>query len=305
MVIGRGSLARLALLALLWGSSFLWIAIALRGFSPVQIVLIRLALGAVVLVIIVYARGLRLPTNRLVWLHLTVAALFANAIPYTLFAIGEQHVSSSVAGVLNATTPLWTLVISFATGHERRISPAKTAGFIVGLVGTLVIFSPWQSGSQIASVGGLVCLGASASYGVSYVYMDSFLARRGIPPLVLSAGQLIAATVLLAVVLPFAGLQPVHPRWDAIAALAVLGIFGTGIAYILNYRLITDEGTTASVVTYLLPIVAVILGAAVLSDKITIQIVGGMLIVLIAVAITRRDRLVDGAGTDLRKALPN
>ncbi len=305
MAIGRGSLARLALLALLWGSSFLWIAIALRGFSPVQIVLIRLALGAVVLVIIVYARGLRLPTNRLVWLHLTVAALFANAIPYTLFAIGEQHVSSSVAGVLNATTPLWTLVISFATGHERRISAAKTAGFIVGLVGTLVIFSPWQSGSQIASVGGLVCLGASASYGVSYVYMDSFLARRGIPPLILSAGQLIAATVLLAVVLPFAGLQPVHLRWDAIAALAVLGIFGTGIAYILNYRLITDEGTTASVVTYLLPIVAVILGAAVLSDKITIQIVGGMLIVLIGVAITRRDRLVDGTGTDLRKALPN
>ena len=305
MAIGRGSLARLALLALLWGSSFLWIAIALRGFSPVQIVLIRLALGAVVLVIIVYARGLRLPTNRLVWLHLTVAALFANAIPYTLFAIGEQHVSSSVAGVLNATTPLWTLVISFATGHERRISAAKTAGFIVGLVGTLVIFSPWQSGSQIASVGGLVCLGASASYGVSYVYMDSFLARRGIPPLILSAGQLIAATVLLAVVLPFAGLQPVHLRWDAIAALAVLGIFGTGIAYILNYRLITDEGTTASVVTYLLPIVAVILGAAVLSDKITIQIGGGMLIVLIGVAITRRDRLEDGTGTDLRKALPN
>ena len=95
MAIGRGSLARLTLLALLWGSSFLWIAIALRGFSPVQIVLIRLALGAVVLVIIVYARGLRLPTNRLVWLHLTVAALFANAISYTLFAIGEQHVSSS------------------------------------------------------------------------------------------------------------------------------------------------------------------------------------------------------------------
>jgi len=303
VAIGRGTLARLTLLALLWGSSFLWIAIALRGFSPVQIVLIRLALGAIVLAIIVYARGLRLPTSGLVWLHLTVAALFANAIPYTLFAIGEQHVTSSVAGVLNATTPLWTLVIAFATGHERRISAAKTAGFIVGLAGTLLIFSPWQSGSQIASAGGLACLGASASYGISYVYMDRYLARRGIPPLVLSASQLIAAAVLLAVALPFAGLQAVHLRWDAIAALAVLGCLGTGIAYILNYRLITDEGTTASVVTYLLPIVAVILGAAVLSDKITIQIVGGMLIVLIGVAITRRDG--NGSGTDLRKTLPN
>ena len=102
MSIGRGSLARLTLLALLWGSSFLWIAIALRGFSPVQIVLIRLALGALVLLAIVHSRGLRLPANGLIWLHLTVAALFANAIPYTLFAIGEQHVSSSVAVILGA-----------------------------------------------------------------------------------------------------------------------------------------------------------------------------------------------------------
>ena len=305
MAIGRGTLTRLALLALLWGSSFLWIAIALRGFSPVQIVLARLALGAIVLVIIVYARGLRLPTSGRVWLHLTVAAVFANAIPYTLFAIGEQHVTSSVAGVLNATTPLWTLVIAFATGHERRISTPKLVGFVVGLAGTLLIFSPWESGSQIASLGGLACLGAAASYGVSYVYMDRYLARRGLPPLVLSAGQLIAAAVLLAIVLPFAGLRPIHMRWDAIAALTVLGCLGTGIAYILNYRLITDEGTTASVVTYLLPIVAVILGAAILNDHITVQIIGGMLIVLIGVAITRRDRLVDRAGTDLRKALPN
>ena len=293
MAIGRGTLTRLALLALLWGSSFLWIAIALRGFSPVQIVLARLALGAIVLVIIVYARGLRLPTSGRVWLHLTVAAVFANAIPYTLFAIGEQHVTSSVAGVLNATTPLWTLVIAFATGHEGRISTPKLVGFVVGLAGTLLIFSPWESGSQIASLGGLACLGAAASYGVSYVYMDRYLARRGLPPLVLSAGQLIAAAVLLAIVLPFAGLQPIHMRWDAIAALTVLGCPGTGIAYILNYRLITDEGTTASVVTYLLPIVAVILGVAILNDHITVQIIGGMLIVLIGVAITRRDRLAE------------
>jgi drug/metabolite transporter (DMT)-like permease len=288
MTIGRGTLARLTLLALLWGSSFLWIAIALRGFSPVQIVLIRLALGALVLVAILYSRGLRLPGNGVIWLHLTVAALFANAIPYTLFAIGEQHVSSSAAGVLNATTPLWTLVIAFATGHERRISGPKLIGFILGLAGTLLIFSPWASGSQIASIGGLTCLGAAASYGVSYVYMDRFLARRGIPPLILSAAQLIAAAIELAIVLPFAGLQPVHLRWDAAAALAVLGALGTGIAYILNYRLITDEGTTASVVTYLLPIVAVILGAAILGDHITAQVIGGMLTVLIGVAITRR-----------------
>ena len=206
----------------------------------------------------------------------------------TLFAIGEQHVSSSVAGVLDATTPLWTLVIAFATGHERRISALELVGFIDGLAGTLLIFSPWESGSQIASAGGLACLGAAASYGVSYVYMDRFLANRGIPPLVLSAGQIIAAAALLAIVLPFARLQPLHLPWDAIATLVVLGCLGTGIAYILDYGLITDEGTTASIVTYLLPIVAVILGAAILNDHIAAQIIGGMRIVLMSVAITRR-----------------
>ena len=290
MAIGRGTLARLALLALFWGSSFVWIAIALRGFSPVQIVLIRLALGALVLVAILYARGLRLPGERRVWLHLIVAAVFGNAIPYTLFAVGEQHVASSVAGVLNATTPLWTLIIAFTTGHERRISAPKLTGFVIGLAGTLLIFSPWESGSQIASAGGLACLGAAASYGISYVYMDRYLARRGLPPLVLSAGQLTAATAEMAIVLPFAGLQAVHWRWDALAALAVLGVFATGLAYVLNYRLITDEGTTASTVTYLLPLVAVILGVAILGDHITVQIVAGMLVVLLGVALTRRSR---------------
>lgn len=290
----RGSLARLAVLSVLWGSSFLWIAVALRGFSAVQVALIRLAVGALVLLFVARARGLRLPASRTIWLHLTVAALFGNAIPYTLFAVGEQHVSSSVAGVLNATTPLWTLVIAFATGHERRVSTAKAAGFALGLAGTLLIFSPWLAGSQIASVGGLACLASAASYGVSYVYMDRYLARRGIAPLILSAGQLTAASVLLIVALPFAGLQAVHLRWDAIAAIAILGVLGTGFAFVLNYRLITDVGTTASVVTYLIPVVAIILGAAVLSDHITVQIVAGMLIVLAGVAVTRRER---SAGT--------
>jgi drug/metabolite transporter (DMT)-like permease len=293
MTIGRGSFARLALLALIWGSAFLWIALSLRGFSPVQVAAIRLASGAAVLVAIVYARGQRLPSGRMIWVHLTVAAVFANAVPYTLFAIAEQHVSSSVAGVLNATTPLWTILFAFASGHERHVSTPKLIGFTVGLAGTLLIFSPWQSGSQIASAGGIACLAASASYGISYVYMDRYLAHRGMPPIVLSAGQLTASAVLLAIVVPFAGLQPIHPRWDAITALAILGILGTGIAYIINYQLITDEGTAASVVTYLLPIVAVILGAIILSDHITVQVIAGMLIVLAGIAISRREKRPD------------
>jgi EamA-like transporter family len=154
------SLARLALLALLWGSSFLWIKLALDGLSPVQLVLVRLALGAAVLVLVVRVRRLRLPRDRTTWLRLTVAAQVANAIPYLLFAIGEQTVSSSLAGALNATTPLWTLGIGLAARTERQVTPVRVVGLLVGFAGALVILAPWNAPSPGAIEGALACLGA-------------------------------------------------------------------------------------------------------------------------------------------------
>jgi drug/metabolite transporter (DMT)-like permease len=133
---------------------------------------------------------------------------FANAIPFTLFAIAEREVSSGVAGVINATTPLWTLLLALGTGHDRTMSKVQVGGFILGLFGTVLIFQPWRSETGIASWAGLACLTAAASYGVSYVYMDRYLARRGIASLALSASQLIAATGILALAVPFAGLHP-------------------------------------------------------------------------------------------------
>ncbi len=147
------SLARLVLLALLWGSSFLWIKLALDGLSPVQLVLVRLALGAAVLAVIVRIRRLRLPRDRTTWIHLTIAALVANAIPYLLFAIGEQTVSSSLAGALNATTPLWTLGIGLAARTERQVTPLRVLGLLVGFTGALVILAPWTAPSP-GTIGG-------------------------------------------------------------------------------------------------------------------------------------------------------
>ena len=287
--VARGSFLRLAALAVLWGSSFLWIAIALRGLAPIQIVLVRLIVGTVLLLGITSARKLRLPTDRGLWLRLAIAAVFGNVIPYTLFAIAEQRVDSSVAGVLNATTPLWTILIGFTVGTDRKVSGEKLAGFVIGFLGTLVIFTPWESGSQIASWGGLAALMAGASYGVGYVYMGHQLAGKGLGPIVLSAGQLVAATCILVVIAPFlGGFQVVHMRWDALLAVVMLGALATGMAYLLNYRLIADEGTTASVVTYLLPIVAVVLGAVVLGEPLTVSVLSGMVIVLAGVALTQR-----------------
>lgn len=287
--MSRSSLARLALLALLWGSGFLWIKLSLRGFTPNQIVLVRLSLGALVLVPFALARGMRFPTGRAIWGHLFMAALVANAIPYTLFGVGERTVGSNVAGVINATTPLWTVLVAFLAGTDRTVSLRRGAGLALGFAGTLLIFTPWESASEIASWGGLAILAASASYGVSYVYMGRFLANKGIPPIMLSASQLAAGAALMVLALPFGGLVAPHWRLDAIGSLLILGILGTGLAYVLNYRLIADEGpTVASTTTYLLPLVAVGLGALVVNETVTLPMIAGMVLVLGGVALVQR-----------------
>jgi len=180
---------------MIWGSGFLWIKLAIGGLSPVEVTLARLVLGSAVLFAVVAVQRGSLPRTPVVWTHIMVAALFANAAPYLLFAVGEQHVASATAGILNATTPLWTVVVASAIGHQRAITARQAAGLVIGFGGALLVFSPWQAASGLASAGAIECLAAAASYGISYVYMDRFLARRGIGPVVLSACQLGAASV--------------------------------------------------------------------------------------------------------------
>lgn len=286
----RGSLVRLALLALLWGSGFLWIKLALRGFTPVQLVFVRLALGAVLLMLVALLSGLRPPTARRTWTHLSVAALVATTIPYTLVGIGEQTIGSNVAGVLHATTPVWTVLVAFLVGPDRVTSVRRGIGIALGFAGTLIILSPWESAGEMASWGGIAVLGAAASYAVSFVYMSRYLTNRGIPPLMLSACQLGVGAILIALALPFGGgLTPPAWRGDAVASLLVLSIFGTAVAYVLNYRLIADEGpTVTSTTTYLLPIVAVLLGAVVVDEPTTLPMIAGMVLVLGGVALAQR-----------------
>jgi len=285
-----GTGARLATLALLWGSGFLFIKIALEGFTPYQIVLVRLALGAVVLLAFMLATNESIPRDQLTWLHLGVAALLANIVPYLLFAVAEQQIDSAVAGVINATTPLFTVIVAVLTRHEPRPARTRLVGLVIGIAGTVVLLAPWQSGTQFTSWGAVAALAASLSYAASYVYMDRYLVSRKLSPLSLSASQLLAATAITALALPFTRDWTV-PAWrlDATLSLAALGILGTGVAYVLNYRIIADDGASAaSVVTYLLPVTAVILGAIVLDETPTVHAIIGMLIVLAGVALARR-----------------
>jgi drug/metabolite transporter (DMT)-like permease len=289
-VQGYRSLVRVLTLALLWGSGFFWIKMSLRGFTPSQMLLARLALGAVALIVVLYSRGDRLPAGRRRWLHLGGAAVFGNVIPYLLFAVAERQVDSSVAGMLNATTPLWTLVIAFAAGQTPTLRARQLVGVALGLVGTVLIFAPWNAGTQFTSSGAVLCLAAALSYGISYVYIGRFLSEAGTSPLALSAGQLLAASVLALLTLPlFDGLRPPEWRADAITSLIILGVIGTGLAYVINYRIIHDDGpVAASLVLYLLPVVAVALGAAFLHEELTAHALLGVLVVIVGVAAARQ-----------------
>ena len=292
----RSALPRIALLALIWGSAFLWIKLADRGFSSVEVTLARLALGAAVLFAIVCGRREAIPRSGRLWVHIAVAALFANAVPYLLFAVAEQHVDSSTAGIINATTPLWTMVLALAVRHQKSVTGWQAAGLVVGFAGAVLIFTPWRTASGLVSAGGLECLAASVSYAVSYIYMDRFLARRGIGAVVLSACQLLIAAIQLAIALAIAGATAPHVTAESVTALVVLGVVGTGFAYVLNYQIITSEGATvASTVTYLLPVVAIVLGVLVLGETITVITLAGIALVLAGVALTQRKTKADSS----------
>lgn len=294
VMVRRSALPRISLLALIWGSSFLWIKLADRGFSAVEVTLARLALGAAVLWAVVAVRRVPLPRSAGLWAHIAAAALFGNAVPYLMFALAEQSVNSSTAGIINATTPLWTVILALAVRHQKAITGRQAAGLLIGFAGGLLIFAPWNTASALVSAGGLECLAAAVSYAISYIYMDRFLARRGISAVALSACQLLAAAIMLAIVLAITGARAPHFTAVSVAAVAVLGIAGTGIAYVLNYQIITSEGATvASTVTYLLPVVAIVLGVLVLSESLTVLTLAGIALVLAGVALTRHRKTSD------------
>ncbi|MBA2323114.1 MAG: DMT family transporter [Pseudonocardiales bacterium] len=276
-------------LALLWGSGFFWIRLALNGFTPIELTFSRLALGALVLVPIVFVRRLARPRGRVMWVHIAVSALLGNTVPYTLFAVAEQTVPSSVAGVVNATTPLWTALFAFAaTRAGADLTRLKVLGIALGFTGVVVVIEPWR-GVVGGSLGGLAAtIGAAASYGTAYVYQARFLTNRGLSPLSLTAAQLVIATGL---VVPALALGEAHgsPTAGSTVALLILGTGGTGLALVINFALIASEGaTSASVVTYLLPLVAVLLGIVFLGEPARWLMLAGGVLILVGVALARR-----------------
>ncbi len=253
--IGVGWRVQFFLLAATWGASFLFIKVLDKHWAPLWVSLGRVALGAAALLLLVAIRRERLPTERWAWLHCAVAAVLFNAVPWTLFAYGEQHASSIVAGLWNATTPLWVLVISLAAFGEQRPDAARVVGLAVGFSGVALLLGPWRGFGGGQLIGQVCCAGAALCYGVGFPYTRRFLAGRPESGVVLSAAQLLCATVLLA---PFAALARAPTTdigLDGLGSLLVLGALGSGVAFAVNYAIVRAAGPgTASLVTYLIPV---------------------------------------------------
>lgn len=252
--------ARIGVLALLWGSTFLWIELALDALTPVQVTLSRCVLGSATLLVACLASARRLPCDRATWGHVVVAAFFCNALPFAMFSIDQQSIDSGVAGVLNATTPLWSLLVGVLIGTERGLRPVRLGGLLLGFAGVVLIFAPWRTTGPVGW-GALAIVAAAASYAVGFAYLGRNLVGKGIPTISLSAAQLLAATGLTALTLPAGGLTAAEIGPKTLIAVLILGVVATGITFHLTYRTIAAEGATnTATVGYLLPVVSVTLG---------------------------------------------
>jgi drug/metabolite transporter (DMT)-like permease len=265
----------------------LFIKVALEGLAPAQVVLGRLATGAIVLTGAMVVRRGRWPRDPRMWAHLAVLAVVANVLPFFLFAWGERRVSSGLAGVLNAATPLLTMLIGLVVVPAERATRVRLVGLLAGFGGVIVILAPWRAGAAEGDLAGkLACLGAAACYGMSFTYTRRFVTGRGHGSHVLAASQIMVAAGLAVVITPVVAPQSPHLSAAVVGAVLALGCGGTGLAYLLYYRLITDVGaTTAAMVTYVIPVVAVVLGVVVRHEPLTLNMVVGAAIVIAAVAL--------------------
>ena len=260
-----------------------------RHWPPTWVALGRVALGAATLVVLLHLRGERLRVPRAAWPHILIASLLLNAIPFTLFAFGERHVSSVVAGLWNASAPLWVLVFVLLAFGERapRLLRAPQVSRS-GSLGVVLLLGPWRGLGGGEAVGHLACAGAAVCYGVGFPYARRYVASRPESGVVLAAAQLLCATAVLALFAPFTAAPTLHIGAGGVFAILVLGVLGSGVAYVLSYAILRAAGaTTAATVTYVVPVFSTVLGAVVLSEAVHWNQPVGAAVLLTGVAISQ------------------
>lgn len=274
--------AMLMTLALVWSGSFLFNGLALRELPVLSVVAARVGLAALILLAVLRAAGLALPRSGRVWRAMAVMGLLNNAIPFGLIVWGQGHIASGLAAILNATTPLFTVLFAHGLTADERLTPGKAAGVALGFGGVVTMLGPEAVGGLgTAVLAQLACLGAAVSYALAGLYGRRFRAM-GVPPLVTATGQALTAMLVLgpAVLLVDRPWTLAMPGATTLAALAGLASLSTAFAYWLYFRLLATAGATnLLLVTFLVPVGAILLGVLVLGETLAPRHLAGMALI--------------------------
>jgi len=268
-------------LGLVWGCSFIFIELGLVFLSPFGVTFVRCALGAIILLIFAKARKVELPKGKSIWKKLWVVAMLLNVVPGVLFAFAQHYITSALAGIINATTPLMTLIFMLLIFREEKIKREQVYGLLISALGVMTVVGVWKElgGNQL--IGVIALLIAVSCYGASYPYSTRNVIPLGLKPEALATGQLLMATMTLLPFFIFNGFSSNNYATKSIIAMLCLGIFGSGFAYIWNFSVTAAAGSAiGSTVTYLTPVVAVIVGWLYLNEEIAWHEPVGALVVI-------------------------
>ena len=275
----RAEWSMMLLLSLLWGGSFFFVGVAVRDIPVPTLVAIRVLVASITLHGVLRLLGLRFPLGRVELSAVLGMGILNSALPFCLISFGQSRIDSGLASIINATTPIFTMILAHLFTADEKIGPRKAMGVLLGFLGVVVLFSGRDLLGSSALVGQLACLAAALSYGFSNIFGRRF-SRFSIEPIVMATGQLTMSALIM---VPFA--MTVDRPWglalpglSSILALSALALFSTAGAYILFFRILSRAGATnASLVTLLVPCSAILLGGAFLGERLGIREIGGFL----------------------------
>jgi len=269
----------LIILSIVWGGSFFFVGVAVEALPPLTIVALRVSLATLALLAVVYFTGLRMPTDPEVWVAFILMGIFNNVIPFTLIVWGQTHIASGLASILNATTPLFTIVAAHFLTKDEKMTKLKIVGVIIGIGGVIIMIGNEAFGGLGDRVfAQFAVLGAAISYSLAGIFGRRF-AQSGIKPVVTATGQVTASSLILIPLAvfydkPFTLPMPGFEIWLAILGLALIS---TAFAYILYFRILSTTGATnLLLVTLLIPVSAILLGTAVLGEQLELKHMLGM-----------------------------
>ncbi len=280
-LMGFKEWALLIILSILWGGSFFFVGVAVKEMTPFSIVFSRVAIASVILVGIVYLSGKRMPFSPGIWLSFLIMGVLNNLVPYSLIVWGQTHIESGLASILNATTPIFIVIFAHLLTRDEKLSAYKAIGVLIGWLGVAVLigFESLQ-GLGVNVLSQLAVLGAACSYAFAAIFGRRF---NDLHPLVVSAGMLCCSSILsLPLVVLFEEPQNLSPGWLTISAITGLALVSTSLAYLIYFKLLASAGATNLVlVTFLIPVSAILLGTIFLGEQLSFSVFLGMTLIFL------------------------